>query len=141
MKTGKDDMPQQSEIYYNHLESQFDSTDGTNAILIMKLLKLDDEHGDQNIIEAVRYLVDKDCRPEGDAPTNFLTDNEVSAINRDGKFRPKLYSMLLVLKSLMAYQTRHCSFRILMGMPGKMTVINSQQNAYRNGSLRFELRQ
>ncbi len=98
MKTGKDDMPQQSEIYYNHLESQFDSTDGTNAILIMKLLKLDDEHGDQNIIEAVRYLVDKDCRPEGDAPTNFLTDNEVSAINRDGKFRPKLYSMLLASK-------------------------------------------
>lgn len=96
MKNGREGAP--LELYYKHLEAQFDSTDASTAILMLKLIKLDDKHGDQNIIEAVQYFVDKDCHPEKDAPTSFLTEDEVSAVHGEGSFRPKLYSMLLASK-------------------------------------------
>lgn len=64
----------------------------------MKLLKLDADHSDQNIVEAVQYFLDKDGLPDEDAPIRCLTDGEIAAINRDGNFRPKLYSMVLAGK-------------------------------------------
>jgi len=86
------------EYYYNHLESQFDSESAATAFMIMKVLKLDGDHGDQKITSAVRYFLDKNLQPEDDAPTDFLTTGEVAALNRNGTFRPKLYAMLLASK-------------------------------------------
>lgn len=62
------------------------------------MLKLDKEHSDRDLVEAIDYFNGKDGVVENDAPMDFLTEREKSIVNQDRKFRPELYCMLLSKK-------------------------------------------
>jgi hypothetical protein len=69
-----------------------------------KILGLDEEHSDGNLVQAVNYFNKKDGLVEKDAPTDFLTEREKRAVNSNGVFRPHLYCMLLSIKFAEAIQ-------------------------------------
>jgi len=72
----------------------------------LKVLELDKEHSDSKLVQAVDYFNEKGGVVEKDAPIDFLTESEKRIINRDGKFRPALYCMLLSSKFAEAIQNK-----------------------------------
>lgn len=63
--------------------------------ILLKVLDLDKEQSDRNIVQAINYFNEKNGAVEKNASMDFLTEREKRMVYRDGKFRPELYCMLL----------------------------------------------
>lgn len=83
------------ELFCDCLEQQYDQAKEDGVFDILKILELDRQHSEINIVEAVDYFNEKDGVVEQDAPMGFLTEQEKNSINRDGTFRSHLYCMFL----------------------------------------------
>lgn len=98
------------EIEYAHfcnaLEEQYKQAKEVGVFEVLRVLELDKEHSDRNLVQAVDYFNEKDGVVEKDAPIDFLTEREKRIVNRDGKFRPDLYCMLLSTKFSEAIQNK-----------------------------------
>jgi hypothetical protein len=89
------------------LEKQYKQAKEQGLFEILKVLDLDKKHSDKNLVQAIDYFNEKDgIVEEKDAPMDFLTEREKNMINRDGKFRPGLYCMLLSTKFAEAIQNK-----------------------------------
>lgn len=82
-------------LYCDEIEKQYKEAKENCVFDILKLLDLDRENSDSKLLQAIDYFNEKDGVIESDAPMIFLTDREIQMVHKDGKFRPKLYSMLL----------------------------------------------
>jgi hypothetical protein len=85
-------------FFCDGLETQYKNAKKDGLFEVLKVLELDKEHSDKNLVQAVDYFKDKDGVIEKDAPTDFLTECEKTIIYKDKKFRPELYCMLLSKK-------------------------------------------
>lgn len=92
-------------LFCDSLEKQYEQVKEEGLFEILKIFDLDEEHSDKNLIEAINYFK-KNSLIKKDAPINFLTEREKIIINRDGKFRPGLYCMLLSSKFSEAIQNK-----------------------------------
>ncbi|OGT35674.1 MAG: hypothetical protein A3F11_07145 [Gammaproteobacteria bacterium RIFCSPHIGHO2_12_FULL_37_14] len=105
-----DSTQQYDEIKYAHfcdaLEKQYKNAKEEGLFEVLKVLELDKEHSDVQLVHAVNYFNEKDGIVEKDAPIDFLTEREKRIVNRDGKFRPNLYCMLLSSKFAEAIQNK-----------------------------------
>jgi len=105
-----DSTQQYDEIKYTHfcdaLEKQYKNAKKEGLFEVLKVLELDKEHSDSKLVKAVDYFNEKGGIVEKDAPTDFLTEIEKRIVNRDGKFRPNLYCMLLSSKFSEAIQNK-----------------------------------
>ena len=93
-------------LYCDSLEMQYKQAKKDGLFEVLKVLELDKEHSDNKLIQAVDYFKEKDGIVEKDAPIDFLTEREKRIVNRDGKFRPNLYCMLLSAKFAEAIQNK-----------------------------------
>ena len=85
-------------IYCDSLEGQYKQAKKNGMFEILKILELDIEHSDRNLVRAIDYYNEKGGIVEKDAPVDFLTELEIKIVNRDGKFRTDLYCMLLSVR-------------------------------------------
>lgn len=85
-------------LFCNALEKQYKQAKKEGVFEVLRVLELDKEHSDGNIVQAIGYFNEKEGVVESDAPMAFLTEQEKSIVNQNGKFRPALYCMLLVKK-------------------------------------------
>ena len=85
-------------LFCNALEKQYKQEKEGGLFEVLRVLKLDKEHSDRNLVEAIDYFNEKDGVVEKDAPMDLLTEREKNIVNQDGKFRPELYCMLLSTK-------------------------------------------
>lgn len=85
-------------LFCNSLEAQYKQAKKEGLFEILRVLELDKEHSDRNLVQAIDYFNEKNSVVEKDAPMDFLTEREKSIVNQDGKFRPGLYCMLLSRK-------------------------------------------
>ncbi len=85
-------------LFCNALEEQYKQAKEEGIFKILRVLELDKEHSDRNLVQAIDYFNEKDGIVGKDAPMDFLTECEKSIVNQDGKFRPELYCMLLSKK-------------------------------------------
>jgi len=88
----------EDEQYYEALEAQYDEVKEQGLFEALRVLELDRDHSDKNLVLAVDYFNENQGDINEDAPTDFLSRHEIEMINRDGRFRPRLYSMLLTGK-------------------------------------------
>jgi hypothetical protein len=93
-------------LYCDSLEMQYKQAKEDGLFEVLKVLELDKEHSDNKLIQAIDYFNEKDGIVEKDAPIDFLTEREKRIVNRDGKFRPNLYCMLLSAKFSEAIQNK-----------------------------------
>ena len=93
-------------FYCESLENGYKQAKEDGLFEVLKILELDEEHSDNNLVEAVNYVNKKDGRIEKDAPTDFLTEREKRTVNNNGAFRPELYCMLLSIKFANAIQNK-----------------------------------
>lgn len=82
-------------LYCGALEDQYEKAKEEGVFEVLKLFELDKDHSDDNLVQAVDYYNSKDGVVGNDAPIDFLTAREKTMVNRDSKFRPHLYCMLL----------------------------------------------
>lgn len=92
--------------YCNSLEEQYKQAKENGVFEILKVLELDKEHSDSNLVRAIDYYNEKSGVVEKDAPIEFLTDIEKKIVDRDGEFRPDLYCMLLSVKFAEAIESK-----------------------------------
>lgn len=85
-------------LFCNALEEQYKQAKEEGIFEVLRVLELDKEHSDRNLVQAIDYFNEKDGVVEKDAPMDFLTEREKSIVNQDGKFRPELYCMILSKK-------------------------------------------
>jgi hypothetical protein len=85
-------------LFCNALEEQYKQAKKEGLFEVLRVLELDKEHSDRNLVQAIDYFNEKDSVVGKDAPMDFLTEREKSIVNQDGKFRPELYCMLLSKK-------------------------------------------
>ena len=85
----------QFSLYCDEIEKQYKDAKENCVFDILKLLDLDRENSDSKLVQAIDYFNEKDGVIENDAPMDFLTDREIQMVNKDSKFSPNLYSMLL----------------------------------------------
>lgn len=83
------------ELFCDSFEQQYTQAKEEGVFDILKILELDRQHSDINIVEAVDYFNKKDGVVGQCAPMEFLTKQEKSSVSRNGEFRPALYCMLL----------------------------------------------
>lgn len=88
------------------LEAQYNEAKETGLFKVFKILKLDKQHSDKELIKAVDYFIKKDGVIEKDAPDNFLTERERKIVNQNGKFRQDLYCMFLASQFAEAIQNK-----------------------------------
>ncbi len=88
----------EAEHFYDGLEDQYEKAKEQGLFEILRVLELDKDHSDSNLVQAIDYFKKMDGCIEADAPTAFLTQHEYRMLNRDGIFRPSLYCMLLSTK-------------------------------------------
>ena len=63
---------------------------------IMKVLVFNSENSDKILLKAIDYFNEKDGKLSQAAPTEFLTSDELKAVNPEGQsFRTSLYKVLL----------------------------------------------
>jgi hypothetical protein len=93
-------------LYCDGLEKQYKEAKEVGLFEILKVLELDKEHSDNKLVQAIDYFNGKGGIVEKDAPIEFLTEREKRIVNRDGKFRPDLYCMLLSIKFSEAIQNK-----------------------------------
>ena len=85
-------------VYCDSLEKQYKKTQKQGMFEILKILDLDEEHSDSHLVQAINHFKTKEGIIEKDAPIDFLTEREKLIVNKDNKFRPDLYCMLLSVK-------------------------------------------
>ena len=83
------------ELFCNSLEQQYIQAKDDGIFEILKILELDRQHSEPNMVEAVDYFNEKDGAVGKDAPMEFLGEQEKNSVNRGGVFRPALYCMFL----------------------------------------------
>ncbi|KTD71570.1 hypothetical protein OQJ13_16885 [Legionella sp. PATHC035] len=93
-------------IYCDGLEKQYKQAKEDSLFEVLKILDLDEEHSDNDLIQAVNYFKKNDGCIGKDAPVNFLTEREKRILNKDGKFRSGLYCMLLSIRFSEAIQNK-----------------------------------
>jgi hypothetical protein len=93
-------------FFCDGLEKQYKQIKEEGLFEVLKVLELDKDRSDKNLVQAVDYFNEKDGDVEKDAPMDFLTEREKSIVNRDGKFRPWLYSMFLSTKFAEAIENK-----------------------------------
>ena len=105
-----DDLRQYDDIqfalYCDEIERQYKQAKEDGLFEILKVLDLDKEHSDNNLVHAIDYFNEKGGLIEKDAPMDFLTEREKKMVHRDGKFRPDLYCMLLSIRFSEAIQNK-----------------------------------
>jgi len=82
-------------LYCDEIERQYKKAKEDSLFEILRVLDLDKKNSDGNLVQAIDYFNEKNGIVEKDAPMDFLTEREKNMVQRDGKFRPKLYCMLL----------------------------------------------
>ncbi|MBA2711615.1 MAG: hypothetical protein H0U57_13630 [Tatlockia sp.] len=96
--TTKQNNGQYNDIEYaffcDSLEEQYEQAK-EGVFEVLKILELDEEHSDNHLVQAINYFKEKNGLIEKDAPIKFLTEREKILVNKDGRFRPGLYCMLL----------------------------------------------
>ena len=93
-------------LFCDGLEKQYIHAKEVGLFEVLKVLELDKEHSDTTLVQAIDYFNEKDGMVEKDAPIDFLTEREKRMVNREGKFRPHLYCMLLATKFSEAIQKK-----------------------------------
>jgi len=93
-------------LFCDSLENQYKQAKEDGLFEVLKVLELDKEHSDSKLVQAINYFNAKNGIIEKDAPIDFLTEREKRIVNRDGKFRPDLYCMLLSTKFSEAIQNK-----------------------------------
>lgn len=110
MKTKQNNDQQYDDIEYaffcDSLEKQYEQAKKNSLFDVLKILELDEEHSDNNLVQAINYFKKKNGLIENDAPINFLTELEKIIVNKDGRFRPGLYCMLLSSRFSEAIQNK-----------------------------------
>lgn len=82
--------------YYDYLENRYEEQDRKGIFNKNDFMDIDEEHSDASVIGALNYMYSVNgFVTEQDAPTDFLNSHEKKAVFKNGKFRPKLYKMLL----------------------------------------------
>lgn len=82
-------------LYCDEIERQYKNAKEDSLFEVLKVLNLDREHSDSNLVRAIDYFNEKNGAVENDAPLDFLTEREERMVHQDGNFRPDLYCMLL----------------------------------------------
>ncbi len=93
-------------VYCDSLEKQFDEANANGVFEMLKIMILDEEHSDADLVKAVNHFNDNGGSVKKTAPVGFLGQDEIKVINWDGQFRPKLYSMLLSVKFSQAIESK-----------------------------------
>ena len=93
-------------LFCDSLEKQYEHAKKDGLFDILKIFELDEEHSDNNLVQAINYFKKKDGIIDKDAPMNFLTEREKIIVNNDGEFRQALYCMLLSSKCSEAIQNK-----------------------------------
>lgn len=93
-------------LFCNALEEQYKRAKEAGLFEVLRVLELDKEHSDRNLVQAIDYFNNKAGVVEKDAPMDILNEREKSIVNQDGKFRPELYCMLLSKKFSEAIQNK-----------------------------------
>ncbi|MBA2655444.1 MAG: hypothetical protein H0U70_00470 [Tatlockia sp.] len=100
--TTKNNDQQYDDIEYaffcDSLEEQYEQAKKEGLFEVLKILEIDEEHSDNNLVQAINYFKKKNGLIENDAPINFLTEREKLIVNKEGRFRQGLYCMLLSSK-------------------------------------------
>ncbi len=96
----------QPEPFYDHLETQYEKAKEDGLLEILKVLELDLEHSDKNLVEAVNYYNQNGGNVKLNAPLGIFNKYEQRMINKDGNFRPYLWAMLLFMKFSEAIQEK-----------------------------------
>ena len=96
----------QPEPFYDHLETQYEKAKEDGLLEILKVLELDEEHSDKNLVEAVRYYNQNGGNVKENAPVGIFNKYEQRMINKDGIFRSGLWAMLLSMKFSEAIQEK-----------------------------------
>ena len=81
--------------FYDFMEEEYDQAIKDHVFDILKVLELDVEKSEQEIIEAIQYFNESEGQINDDCPTGFLSSKEYEAVFKNGQLRPKLYAMLL----------------------------------------------
>lgn len=98
-------------LYCESLEKQYKQAKEDGVFEVLKILELDEEHSYNHLVEAVKYLNEKDGLIEKDAPIDFLSEREKKMVAGDGCFRPALYCMLLSIKFASGIENRSLFLR------------------------------
>ena len=110
-----DDLRQYDDIqfafYCDEIERQYKQAKEDGLFEVLKVLDLEKEHSDKNLVHAIDYFNEKGGLIEKDAPMAFLTEREKKMVHRDGKFRPDLYCMLLSVSFSEAIQNKSIFIR------------------------------
>jgi hypothetical protein len=77
-------------LFCNALEEQYKQAKEEGLFEVLRVIELDKEHSDRNLVQSIDYFNEKDSVVEKDAPMDFLTEREKNIVNQDGKFRPEL---------------------------------------------------
>ena len=105
-----DDDQQYDDVEYaffcDSLETQYEQAKKDGLFDVLKIFDLDEEHSDNNLVQAINYFKKKNGLIEKDAPINFLTEREKILVNKDGRFRQDLYCMLLSSRFAEAIQNQ-----------------------------------
>ena len=94
------------EPYYDHIEAQYEQAKEDGLFEILRLAKLDDEHSDKNLVEAVNYYNQNEGDIKENAPLGIFNKYEHRMINKDDNFRPALWAMMLSMKFSEAIQEK-----------------------------------
>ena len=98
-------------LYCDSLEKQYKQAKEDGLFEVLKVLELDKKHSDSKLVQAINYFNAKKGLIEKDAPIDFLTEREKIIVNKDGRFRPGLYCMLLSTKFSEAIQNKSAFLR------------------------------
>jgi hypothetical protein len=93
-------------FFYDSLEEQYEKAKKDGVFDLLKMFELDEEHSDNNLVQAINYFKKTNGLIEKDAPINFLTEREKISVNKEGVFRQGLYCMLLSSKFSEAIQNK-----------------------------------
>ena len=94
------------ELFYDHLETQYDQSKENGLFEILRVLELDEEHSDGRLVEAVNYYNQNEGNIKENAPVGIFNKYEQRKINKDGNFRPALWAMMLSMKFSEAIQEK-----------------------------------
>ena len=94
------------EPYYDHIEAQYEQAKEDGLFEILRLVELDEEHSDNNLVVAVNYYNQNESDIKGNAPLDIFNKYEQRMINKDGNFRPALWAMMLSIKFSEAIQEK-----------------------------------
>lgn len=68
------------DFYCDALEEQYKQAKEQGMFEILRVLELDKNHSDSNLVKAIDYFNERNGVIEKDAPMNFLTEREKSGV-------------------------------------------------------------